>query len=80
MAVIFLAVIVVVLLFAVSMATKMGHTISDTGEAGRGFAVVADQIRQLAEQSIKSSATSEELSAQAISLDELISKFILPQD
>ena len=48
-------------------------------EAELGVDQISDVIQTNAAVAEESSATSEELSAQAISLDELIAKFALPE-
>ena len=49
-------------------------------QAEQGVNQISEVVQSNSATAEESSATSEELSAQAISLDELISKFILPQD
>ena len=48
-------------------------------EAEQGVDQISDVIQTNAAVAEESSATSEELSAQAVSLDELIAKFTLPE-
>ena len=49
-------------------------------QAEQGVNQISEVVQSNSATAEESSATSQELSAQAISLDELISKFILPQE
>lgn len=72
----------------IGMIADSSHNISEISrdqanamdQAEQGVNQISEVVQSNSATAEESSATSEELSAQAISLDELISKFILPQE
>lgn len=61
------------------LSTISSNQMATMKEAELGVDQISDVIQTNAAVAEESSATSEELSAQAVSLDELIAKFVLPE-